>query len=81
MYNFISCTEPVLVTEEVFRCIGNRRSYINLCYPQYNFDKIENVTAQISYNGEKTFYGKTPYSKIDDYLLNQCFHELNSVVE
>ena len=81
LYSFISCTEPVLVTEKVFQYIGNRRSYINLCYPQYIFDTIENVTAQISYNGEKTFYGKTPYSKIDDYLLNQSFYELNSVVE
>lgn len=71
LYNHISCTKPVLVGDTIYQWNGNERSYINQCYSKYKCGTQENFGSKINYNGNMVFYGETPYSMIDDYLLNQ----------
>lgn len=48
-----------------------KRSFINQNYPQYDEYQIKEYMATVNYNGRNIFYGETPYSKIDDYMINQ----------
>lgn len=83
LYQYLSCTKPFLVSPisgKSFQCNGLEKSYINECYLKYiSNGSIENPMAKVDYNGKSIFYGETPYSKIDDYLLNQKFENLNGL--
>lgn len=78
LYDCISCTKPVLVTEKIFNYEGKERSYVNECYSDHESNEILDSNRQINCDGEIKFYKDTYYSNIDDYLVNQEFYELNS---
>ena len=71
LVNFFSMTPPILYNEISNDSIYEKRSYINENYSEGEIDLCGEVNAQIDYNGETKFSELTPYSKFDDYLVNQ----------
>ena len=48
-------------------------SYINEKYPKvskHSWGENENYMAKIDFDGKEEFYQDTPFSKMDDYLIN-----------
>lgn len=72
LINDFVMTSPVLYNACINADIYKRRSYINEKYPKYLKDEQrENFNAKVDYEGQTVFYQDTPYSKFDDYLINQ----------
>lgn len=74
LINFFVMTPPVLYNGFSDDSTYERRSYINEKYPNYvdySWGQKENFNAKVEYNGEIVFYEDIPYSKFDDYLVNQ----------
>lgn len=74
LINDFVMTPPVLYNGFSDDSTYERRSYINEKYPKYvdySWEQEENFNAKVEYNGEIVFYEDIPYSKFDDYLVNQ----------
>lgn len=72
-----SMTKPVLFNElEDYSSLKNceKRSYINEIYPKYYRESgLENINAKVQYEGLIVFYQDLPFSKADDFIVNQKY--------
>ena len=78
LYKCFEITLPILFDENKINkeLIGNEVSYINKHYPEYlNSHSYPWLMSKVYYQGKNIFYGKTPFSKLDNYLINQNFEE------
>lgn len=67
-------TKPVLFNDLNSSTYFDRKSYINRTYPayvDYGWGKKENYNAKVYYEGKSVLYQETPFSKMDDYMVNQ----------
>ena len=74
LINDFVMTFPVLFNGFSDDSTYERRSYINEKYSKYedySWGQKENYNPKVDYNGELVFYEDIPYSKFDDYLVNQ----------
>lgn len=75
--DLINCYEmanPVLFNGFNDNVYFEKKSYINEKWPthlEYEWGKRENFNAKVDYGGEEVFYQETPFSRMDDYLVNQ----------
>lgn len=78
LYKCFCFTEPVSLNEKNIKNKGKTKSYINTLYTEYDSERPI-FLSKIFYNGKYVFYGKTNFSKLDDYLITQNFYELKVV--
>ncbi len=71
LIDYYTMTKPRLYNDFEIKKEYKRKSYINKKYPKYRSDRQENCTAKVEYLDEEVFYQDTPFSKFDDYLINQ----------
>lgn len=67
-------TPPVLYNGFSDDITYEEKSYINEKYPRmskHSWGESENYSAKIDFDGKQVFYQDTPFSKMDDYLINQ----------
>lgn len=73
------CSMFKISKPELYREIDNidniNKSFINECFPEKSKSGMENVTSMVYEKGHMIYYGKTNYSKFDDYLINLEHHE------
>lgn len=70
--NFVM-TPPILYKEFHDDKMQEKGSYINEKYPKvskHSWGENENYMAKIDFDGKEEFYQDTPFSKMDDYLIN-----------
>lgn len=73
LVNCYEMTEPVLFSGFSGDVNYEKKSYINEKYPvcrKYVANGVENCNAKIDYEGKEVFYQETPFSRMDDYLVN-----------
>lgn len=74
LINCYEMTNPVLFNGFNDNVHFEKKSYINEKWPahlKYEWGKRENFNAKVDYKGHDMFYQETPFSKIDDYMVNQ----------
>ncbi len=80
LYECLEITQPALVDEDILNkeFTRDKISYVNMYYPEYiDSDKLFPYTlSKVYYEGENIFYGKTIFSKLDNYLVNQEYTQL-----
>lgn len=77
IYKCFEVTKPVLFREEDLNTgVAGKISYINKHYLEFWNDelKIPDIMAKVYYKENYIFYGKTPYAKLDDYLVSQMYY-------
>jgi len=76
LYEYFEMTQPISLNEDILspKMAVNEMSYINKHYPEFLYS-CPDVLSQVHYQGENIFYGKTPFSKLDNYLINQKFEK------
>ena len=82
LINCYEMTKPVLFNGFNDNVDFDKKSYINEKWStnlKYECKK-ENINAKIDYEGEEVFYQETPFSKIDDYIVNQEYEKLDNKV-
>ena len=83
--DLIKCYEmtiPVLFSEFDENMHFEKKSYINEKWPTHLKYELcegerENYSAKVDYEGEEFFYQETPFSRMDDYLVNQDYMKFN----
>ena len=83
--DLIKCYEmtiPVLFSEFDENMHFEKKSYINEKWPTHLKYELcegerENYSAKVDYEGEEVFYQETPFSRMDDYLVNQDHMKFN----
>lgn len=80
LYRCFEITEPVLVNHNNFNMEAPEIevSYINKHYSEFQKNhgdsNLPNIMAEVYYEEKSVFYGKTPFSKLDNYLVNQRYN-------
>ena len=75
LINSYVMTPPVLYNGFSDDITYEEKSYINEKYPRmskHSWGENENYSAKIDFDGKQVFYQDTPFSKMDDYLINQA---------
>lgn len=79
LINYYNMTKPVLFNNLDVDTSFERKSYINRNYPvhlKYDWGEMENYSAKVHYKSQEIFYQQTPFSRIDDYIINQEYYNL-----
>lgn len=79
LINYYNMTKPVLYNNLDVDTSFEEKSYINTNYPEhskYEGGETENYNAKVYYNSQEIFYQQTPFSRIDDYMVNQEHYNL-----
>ena len=74
LINDFVMTPPILYNNFSGDSIYERKSYINKNYSEYiekSWGKTVQFNAKVEFAGKTVFYQETPYSKFDDFLINQ----------
>lgn len=78
LYKCFEVTKPVLFREEdLYKQVAGKISYINKHYLEFLNDdefKAPYIMAEVYYKENYIFYGKTPYARLDDYLVSQIYY-------
>ncbi len=72
--NCYEMTKPVLLNGFKDNMHFENKSYINEKWPthlKYEWGERENFNAKVYYEKQDIFYQETPFSRIDDYMVNQ----------
>lgn len=82
LYKCFEITKPILLNEENLKKeISEEISYINKHYLEFHYDNadftIPNIMSTVFYKDKQVFYGKTPFSKLDNYLATQEYYEFH----
>lgn len=72
--NCYEMTKPVLFNKFDKNMHFVKKSYINEKWPKYSRDEgdeIENDSSKVYYERKEVFYQDTPFSRMDNYMVNQ----------
>lgn len=81
IYDCMEITEPILVDKHLSatEIVGGKESYINKNYMEFHSGDsgLPSIMSKVEYKGKNVFYGKIPFSEIDNYLVNQDYFKFN----
>lgn len=78
LINCYEMTKPVLANDKMY---GEKKSYINEKWPMYlKRDERENFNAKVYYEEQDIFYQETPFSKIDDHMVNLKYEKFDGKI-
>lgn len=80
LINCYEMTKPILINDKMH---NEKKSYINEKWPMYykqKWDNAENINAKVYYAEQEIFYQETPFSKVDDYMVNQEYLDFDGKI-